>query len=47
LLEAVQRRGVGVVTNLKIKSQRGWQILGWSMVTLEEIRRRGDLVKMY
>ena len=46
VLEAVQRRAVGMVTNLK---GRGYseRLAEMGMITLEERRRRGDLVQVY
>ena len=46
VLEAVQKRAVGMVTNLKGRSYEE-RLAEMGMVTLEERRRRGDLVQMY
>lgn len=46
VLEAVQRRAVGMVTNLKGKWYEE-RLAEMGMITLEERRRRGDLVQMY
>ena len=46
VLEAVQRRAVGIVTNLKGRTYEE-RLSELKMVTLEERRRRGDLVQMY
>ena len=46
VLEAVQRRAVGMVTNLKGKTYQE-RLAELGMVTLEERRRRGDLVQMF
>ena len=43
VLKAVQRRAVGMVTNLKGKTYEE-RLSKLKMVTLEERRRRGDLV---
>ena len=46
VLEAVQKRAVGMVTNLKGRSYEE-RLAEMGMVTLEERRRRGDLVQVY
>ena len=46
VLEAVQKRAVGMVTNLKGRTYQE-RLSELNMVTLEERRKRGDLVEMY
>ena len=46
VLEAVQRRAVGMVTNLKDRTYQE-KLAELSMVPLEERRKRGDLVQMF
>ena len=46
VLKAVQRRAVGIVTKLNGKTYQE-KLAELGMVTLEERRRRGDLVQMF
>ena len=46
VIEAVQKRAVGMVTNLKNKTYEE-RLAELDMVTLVERRKRGDLVQMY
>ena len=46
VIEAVQKRAVGMVTNLKGKTYEE-RLAELDMVTLVERRKRGDLVQMY
>ena len=46
VLEAVQRRAVGMVTKLKGRTYQA-RLAEMKMVTLEQRRKRGDVVQMY
>ena len=46
VIEGVQRRAVGMVTNLKSKNYEE-KLVEMKMVTMEERRKRGDLIQMY
>ena len=46
ILENVQKRAVAMVTNLKGKNYRD-RLAELGMFTLEDRRRRGDLIQMY